>query len=76
MLHPITFTVTPPDQTQALTINLTDLLACFQTVPDQRKRRGVRDPLAVLLTIAVLAKLSGQSQVMPWLTGHRRGRPS
>ncbi|HEY0739718.1 MAG TPA: ISAs1 family transposase [Herpetosiphonaceae bacterium] len=62
-MHPITFTVRPPDQNQALTINLTDLLACFQTVPDQRKRRGVRYPVAVLLTIAVLAKLSGQSQV-------------
>lgn len=62
-MHPITFTVIPPGQTQALTINLTDLLTCFQTVPDQRKRRGVRYPLAVLLTIAVLAKLSGQSQV-------------
>lgn len=62
-MHPITFTVTLPGQPQTLTINLTDLLACFQTVPDQRKRRGVRYPLAVLLTIAVLAKLSGQSQV-------------
>jgi predicted transposase YbfD/YdcC len=62
-MHPITFTVTPLGQQQALTINITDLLARFQTVPDQRKRRGVRYPLAVLLTIAVLAKLSGQSQV-------------
>lgn len=62
-MHPITFTVTLPGQSQTLTVNLTDLLACFQTVPDQRKRRGVRYPLAVLLTIAVLAKLSGQSQV-------------
>jgi predicted transposase YbfD/YdcC len=32
-------------------------------VPDQRKRRGVRYPLAVPLTISVLAKLLGQSQV-------------
>jgi len=32
-------------------------------VPDQRKRRGVRYPLAVRLTVGVLAKLSGQSQV-------------
>jgi predicted transposase YbfD/YdcC len=62
-MHPITFTVTPPGQQQAITLNLTDLLACFHTVPDQRKRRGVRYPLPVLLTIAVLAKLSGQSQV-------------
>lgn len=62
-MDPITFTVTLPNHEPALTINLTELLACFQTVPDQRKRRGVRYPLAVLLTIAVLAKLSGQSQV-------------
>ena len=62
-MNPITFTVTPLGQQQALMINVTDLLACFQTVPDQRKRRGVRYPLAVLLTIAVLAKLSGQSQI-------------
>jgi predicted transposase YbfD/YdcC len=35
----------------------------FQTVPDARKRRGRRYPLAVLLTIAVLAKLAGASGV-------------
>src|SRR5262245_56234961 len=63
MLNPITFTVTPTGQDQALTINLSELLERLQTIPDQRKRRGVRYPLAVLLTIAVLAKLCGQSQV-------------
>jgi predicted transposase YbfD/YdcC len=31
----------------------------FQTLTDTRKRRGVRYPLAVLLTIAVMAKLAG-----------------
>ena len=62
-MDPITFTVTPQGPDQAVTINLTDLLARFQSVPDQRKRRGVRYPLAVLLAIAVLAKLCGQSQV-------------
>jgi predicted transposase YbfD/YdcC len=35
----------------------------FQSVPDSRKRRGRRYPLAVLLTIAVLAKLAGASGV-------------
>jgi hypothetical protein len=45
-----------------LTIDLTALLTQLQMVPDQRKRRGVRYPLAVLLTIAVLAKLCGDSQ--------------
>ena len=63
MLDPITFTVTPFGQDRSLTINLTELLERLQTVPDQRKRRGVRYPLAVLLAIAVLAKLCGQSQV-------------
>lgn len=62
-MDPITFTVTLPTHEPPLIINLTELLACFQTVPDQRKRRGVRYPLAVLLAIAVLAKLSGESQV-------------
>jgi predicted transposase YbfD/YdcC len=63
MPNPITFTVTPSGQERSLTINLTELLERLQTVPDQRKPRGVRYPLAVLLAIAVLAKLCGQSQV-------------
>jgi predicted transposase YbfD/YdcC len=62
-MNPITFTVTPAGQDRSLTINLTDLLERLHTVPDQRKRRGVRYPLAVLLAIAVLAKLCGHSQV-------------
>ena len=62
-MNPITFTVTPRGTEQALTINLTELLMQFHTIPDQRKPRGVRYPLAVLLTIAVLAKLCGDSQV-------------
>jgi predicted transposase YbfD/YdcC len=62
-MDPITFTITPPGQDRSLTINLTELLERLQAVPDQRKRRGVRYPLAVLLTIALLAKLCGQSQV-------------
>lgn len=59
----ITFTVTPRGSDQTITIDLAALLTQLQTVPDQRKRRGVRYPLAVLLTIAVLAKLCGDSQV-------------
>lgn len=62
-MNPITFSVTPRGTDQTSTINLTELLMQFQTVPDQRKPRGVRYPLAVLLTIAVLAKLCGDSQV-------------
>ena len=59
----ITFTVTPRGTDQPITINVSALLACFAQVPDQRKRRGVRYPLAILLTIAVLAKRCGSSQV-------------
>ena len=62
-MDPITFTVTPRGSDQAITIDLSALLTQLQTVPDQRKRRGVRYPLAVLFAIAVLAKLCGDSQV-------------
>src|SRR5215212_6494118 len=43
----------------------------FQTLTDTRKRRGVRYPLAVLLTIAVMAKLAGYSgarAIADWAT--------
>ena len=56
----ITFIATPRGTDQS---DVTALLACFETVPDGRKRRDVRYPLAVLLAIAVLAKLCGDSQV-------------
>lgn len=62
-MNPITFSVTPRATDQAITINLTELLLQFRTVPDLRKPRGVRYPLSVLLTIAVLAKLCGDSQI-------------
>lgn len=39
------------------------LAARLATLPDQRKRRGVRYPLPAVLTIAVLAKLAGASRV-------------
>lgn len=45
---------------QALLFDLEQLYGCFQTVPDRRKRRGRRYPLAALLLIGVLAKLAGQ----------------
>jgi predicted transposase YbfD/YdcC len=59
----ITFTVTPRGTDQTITIDVTALLVRFEQVPDQRKRRGIRYPLAMLLTVAVLAKLCGSSQV-------------
>jgi predicted transposase YbfD/YdcC len=37
----------------------------LQALTDKRKPRGVRYPLAVLLTLAVLAKLSGHSRLEP-----------
>jgi predicted transposase YbfD/YdcC len=45
---------------QALLFDLEQLYRCLQTVPDRRKRRGRRYPLAALLMIGVLAKLAGQ----------------
>lgn len=62
-MDPITFTVTPRGSDQTITIDLSALLTQLQTVPDLRKRRGVRYPLPVLLAIAVLAKFCGDSQV-------------
>src|ERR1700694_5858139 len=44
----------------ALLFDLEQLYRCFQQVPDRRKRRGRRYPLAMLLLIGVLAKLAGQ----------------
>ena len=44
----------------ALLFDLEKLYQCLQTVPDRRKRRGRRYPLAAMLMIGVLAKLAGQ----------------
>jgi predicted transposase YbfD/YdcC len=52
-----------PTQETPIVLDLGAIYQQFQTLADARKRRGVRYPLAVLLTIAVLAKLSGSSQV-------------
>ena len=45
---------------QSLLFDLEQLYRCLQTVPDRRKRRGRRYPVAALLIIGVLAKLAGQ----------------
>ncbi len=45
---------------EALLFDLDDLYACFQMVSDQRRRQGLRYPLASLLLIGVLGKLAGQ----------------
>jgi predicted transposase YbfD/YdcC len=49
-----------PDQ--GLLFDLEELYRGLQTVPDRRKRRGRRYPLAALLMIGVLAKLAGQDR--------------
>jgi hypothetical protein len=46
--------------TKALVFDLDAFYACLQTIPDHRKKRGIRYPLTSLLMIAVLAKLAGQ----------------
>jgi predicted transposase YbfD/YdcC len=45
----------------AVELDISALYRQFQSLADSRKRRGLRYPLAVLLTIAVLAKLCGAS---------------
>jgi hypothetical protein len=35
----------------------------LQSVPDKRKRRGIRYPLAVILAMVIVAKLSGEDEV-------------
>jgi predicted transposase YbfD/YdcC len=35
----------------------------LQSVPDKRKRRGIRYPLAVVLVMVIVAKLSGEDEV-------------
>lgn len=62
-MHTTTLTVTPFGSEQPFTIDIATVYAHLQHVPDQRKRRGVRYPLAVLLTIALVAKLVGYTQV-------------
>jgi predicted transposase YbfD/YdcC len=53
--------LTIPAEDGLVTLDLGAVYAQFQTVPDTRKPRGLRYPLAVLLTVAVLAKLAGAS---------------
>lgn len=62
-MHATTVTVQPFGSEHSFTIDIADVHAQLQAVPDQRKRRGVRYPLAVLLTIALIVKLSGYSQL-------------
>ena len=53
---------------QALLFDLEQLYRCLQTVPDRRKRRGWRYPLAALLMFLALApKFSSGAITRRWL---------
>jgi predicted transposase YbfD/YdcC len=58
-----TVTVHPFGSERACTLDLAASYHHFQNIPDLRDRRGVRYPLALLLTIALWAKLTGASQL-------------
>jgi hypothetical protein len=62
-MHATTVTVTPFGSDQPFILDLAAVYAQLDQVPDQRQRRGVRYPLAVLLTIALLSKLTGSTQL-------------
>ena len=70
----IIFSATPRGTDQTITVDVRALLVHLQTIPDGRKRRGVRYPLAVLLSVAVLAKLCGDSHILRLPIGHPRVR--
>jgi hypothetical protein len=57
----LAFELLLPEEPVAL--DLTRLYARFHTLTDPRARRGVRYPFPLLLTIAVLAKLTGPSRM-------------
>ncbi|NJN15436.1 MAG: transposase family protein [Oscillochloris sp.] len=59
-MHATTVTVRPFGSPQAMTLDLAARYQHFQQVPDLRHRRGVRYPLAVLLTIALWARVTGR----------------
>lgn len=55
---------------QAEPLDALSLSVTFQQLPDGRKKRGVRYPLALLLTLIVLVKLTGEvsrSGVVDWV---------
>ena len=60
----IPFQLQLPDQVP-FAFSILALAERLQRLSDRRKRRGLRYPLPVLLTLAVLAKLAGQSRLEP-----------
>src|SRR3990172_737725 len=51
-----------PQDRDGLLFDVGSLYARLQTVPDQRKRRGIRYSLAFVLVAVLLAKLAGQDK--------------
>ena len=62
-MHSTTPTLTVPLPTVPFLFSPTSLYAHFLTLSDHRDPRGVRYPLAALLTIATLAKLAEQNEL-------------
>lgn len=58
-----TVTVRPFGSERACSLDLAAIYHHFQSIPDLRDRRGVRYPLALLLTVALWAKLAGACQL-------------
>jgi hypothetical protein len=58
-----TVTVRPFGSERTCTLDLATIYHHFQSIPDLRDRRGVRYPLALLLTVALWAKLAGACQL-------------
>ena len=58
-MHLTPLSVDGPSLDLPLVFDFDTIYRQFQTLADTRKRRGVRYPLATLLTIAVMAKLAG-----------------
>jgi hypothetical protein len=61
-MHLTTLPVDVPSRHTLEVLDIGTIFGQFQTLPDGRKRRGIRYLLAVLLTIALLAKLAGYSK--------------
>src|SRR5260370_39280155 len=66
--------VVPPPSTEFV-LSLGSLYGYLAKLTDRRKRRGIRDPLATILVLAILAKLCGQdkpSGIADWVHQRRR----
>jgi predicted transposase YbfD/YdcC len=60
----IPFTIQLPEEVPFV-FSLQALIERLQTLTDKRKARGIRYPLDVLLLVAVLARLAGESRLEP-----------